>query len=297
MSPEKNRVFAGHVPVLHQGYLDVFDKHRSRDLQVFDESIVSRFDYLRKDIRFLDAERIVKALTGLGYFATSMSFERLQETLHDSNNDLLLIDDDVTRSLLTGMPDVSANISFTSPFLRWDRINVNSPTAVTPDRTVPVDESIVKQLYDAAEKSSDWWRHVGAAIFDGERVIESYNRGIPHEHINGVEGDPRISANRGDTIENSLFIHAEADLIAGLAREGISSQGKELYVTTFPCPNCAKLIAASGIRSCYFVEGYAMLDGERVLKDAGVEIIQIDTIAPATNSDRLRTYPEKTANG
>ena len=48
-----------------------------------------------------------------------------------------------------------------------------------------------------------------------------------------------------------------------------------MIVTDFPCPPCAKLVAYSGIKKLFYLKGYAMLDGERILKDAGVEIIKI----------------------
>jgi dCMP deaminase len=47
-----------------------------------------------------------------------------------------------------------------------------------------------------------------------------------------------------------------------------------MYVTDFPCPPCAKLIAAAGISRLYFREGYAVLDGQDVLDAAGVEVVQ-----------------------
>jgi dCMP deaminase len=45
-------------------------------------------------------------------------------------------------------------------------------------------------------------------------------------------------------------------------------------VTDFPCPPCAKLLAAADIERLYYREGYAVLDGEAVLEAAGVEVVQ-----------------------
>ena len=47
-----------------------------------------------------------------------------------------------------------------------------------------------------------------------------------------------------------------------------------MYVTDFPCPPCARLIAAAGISRLYFRDGYAVLDGEEILRAAGVDILQ-----------------------
>jgi hypothetical protein len=33
---------------------------------------------------------------------------------------------------------------------------------------------------------------------------------------------------------------------------------------------------AAGIKQLYYCDGYSMLDGERVLRDAGVEIVRVE---------------------
>ena len=76
-------------------------------------------------------------------------------------------------------------------------------------------------------------------------------------------------------LELSLATHAEARLIADAARGGRATQGASMYVTDFPCPPCAKLIAGAGIATLYFRKGYAVLDGEDVLRAAGVDLVDI----------------------
>jgi dCMP deaminase len=49
-----------------------------------------------------------------------------------------------------------------------------------------------------------------------------------------------------------------------------------MYVTDFPCPPCAKLIAVAGVERLYFREGYAVLDGQDVLAAAGVDLVRVD---------------------
>ncbi len=71
-------------------------------------------------------------------------------------------------------------------------------------------------------------------------------------------------------------MHSEAGAIAEAARKGISLEGADLYVTTFPCPPCGKLIAYSGIKRVFYKNGYGVLDSERILKDKGVEIIKVE---------------------
>jgi len=57
--------------------------------------------------------------------------------------------------------------------------------------------------------------------------------------------------------------------------EGISTDGADLYVTDFPCPYCARIIAKSGVGRLYFLRGYAVLEGDDFLTDAGIEVYRI----------------------
>jgi deoxycytidylate deaminase len=50
--------------------------------------------------------------------------------------------------------------------------------------------------------------------------------------------------------------HAEMTAICDAARLGRSAKNAIMYVTTFPCHNCAKHIIASGIRRVVFIEPY-----------------------------------------
>jgi len=51
-------------------------------------------------------------------------------------------------------------------------------------------------------------------------------------------------------------VHAEMAAIIDAARRGVAIDGLTMYVTTFPCHNCAKHIIASGIRQVIYLEPY-----------------------------------------
>ena len=129
-----------------------------------------------------------------------------------------------------------------------------------------------------ARLSSDWWRQVGALIVrDDDLLGVAYNEHRPTEYSPYLNGDPRNDFSRGVHIELSTAIHAEARLVARAARDGRSLAGADLYVSTFPCPPCARLVAEAGVRRCFFAGPYATLDGDAVLRAAGVELIWVDT--------------------
>jgi dCMP deaminase len=170
-------------------------------------------------------------------------------------------------------------VLFDTVFLRWDKTRTAQLLRARPQRTVPASEAFADlelAAESAAAASVDWWRQVGAAIrlASGE-VRASTNVHNPHPLSAYAAGDPRSNLYKGVGLELSTATHAEAGLIAQAARDGLATRGAVLYVTDFPCPPCAKLIAAAGIAKLYFREGYAVLDGRDVLEDAGVEIVQV----------------------
>jgi dCMP deaminase len=127
-----------------------------------------------------------------------------------------------------------------------------------------------------AQKSPDWWRQVGSVIVkNGEIIFSGYNKHKPTEQTSYINGDPRSNFDAGKNIEVSIALHGEAGLIATAAREGISLQGASIYVTTFPCPNCAMLIMQSGIKKVYYKDGYSLLHAEEMFQSAGIEIVQV----------------------
>lgn len=290
------QLIAAHVPVIHKGYLEMAEAYPNAPVGIFDSSVIGKFDYLRKDIRALEPEQAVQAFEGFGRRALLLSHEAIVRHLQTGDRQLIMPADDITESLVSANRTPETDVIQHPVFLRWDRNNVETNQEVQPDRVVSsndVDETVIELLSSEASKSSDWWRHVSAALVkDGAVEASSHNHGLPTEYGVYIDGDPRITQKRGSNIEASLFVHAESSLIAEMAKKGTSTEGASIYVSTFPCPNCAKIIATSGIKECYYTEGYAMVDGYDVLKSAGVEIIKIDT-APidGDRSSLLLPYP------
>lgn len=92
----------------------------------------------------------------------------------------------------------------------------------------------------AAAKSKDGTQ-VGAVLIgpEGELRLSGYN-GPPR----GVEDLPE----RRERPTKYLFAsHAEANLIAFAAREGIRTKGCTVYVTHHPCSACARSLIQAGI--------------------------------------------------
>jgi len=60
----------------------------------------------------------------------------------------------------------------------------------------------------------------------------------------------------GDLLEFSRAVHAEMDALLSAGRDGISTVGCRLFVTTFPCHYCARHIVSAGIDEVQFIEPY-----------------------------------------
>lgn len=59
-----------------------------------------------------------------------------------------------------------------------------------------------------------------------------------------------------DIGEFSRPVHAEMATLIDAARRGVAVDGHSMYVTTFPCHNCAKHIIAAGLRRVVYLEPY-----------------------------------------
>jgi dCMP deaminase len=291
MKRQDELYFVAYIPVIHRGYINALQKYPGIKIGILDNpSVLELAPYIRKDIRKLDTLSAQKALAGMGYETIVINIDKLRELAQ--NNKIITPDDDISRTIEEAYPDIS--FSKVPIFLRWDRDNTHESSELQPKRTVTLNahEPVMQLLSAERHKSSNWWRRVAAAVIkDGEIVSFAYNHPLPNEHTSWEEGDPRIVARRGESIELSIDIHAEASIIADCAKTGKALKGTSIYVTTFPCPNCAKLIALSGVEACYYVEGYATLDGERILQDFGVETIKINSALSPEDPDSLVSYP------
>ena len=278
--PSSKSVLVAYIPVLHRGYINFLVNHAAAEtLYILGDDLRAEFPHLRKDVRALTAQEAKTAIEALEVMKQVKILDQSEvKEVQQSGATLIAPDEDIMHELFekyfTGQ-----RIEFDPIFLRWDKNKSLAEQSVKPDEVVSekeFDHRMMTHAQKLSEKSPDWWRQVGAVIIkDGKILLETYNKAVPSPQQPMFEGDPRGDFHKGDHIELSTAFHAEAALIADAARQGIPLEGATIYVTTFPCPNCAKLIAYTDMKELYYLEGYAMLDGERILKDTGVKIFQV----------------------
>jgi dCMP deaminase len=272
-----SKIIFAYIPVLHEGYRKFVSTHEDAGvLYLWGQDLIDESDYLAKEIRALNPELMKKSLEALGFNLRIEILTKARITeITSFLGEIIMPDDDISHNFVEKYL-ADKKVTFDNIFLRWDRRNSVRENKIANDQVITSDEFSKKMIMMAegeAEKSSDWWRHVGSVIVkDGKAILIGHNHHVPSEHIPYADGDPRNAFHKGECLELSTAIHAEASLIAEAARQGLSLEGAEIYVTAFPCPPCAKLIAYSGIKKIYYKEGYGVLDGEGIMKTKGIEI-------------------------
>jgi dCMP deaminase len=284
------KIILCYVPVIHQGYINFFRKHKdAEEIIIFDAYELEDFPELRKDIRALTSVDVVPILMALNLpqkisLLTRLKLEEIIDISFADELHLIFPDDAINAAFeAKHRKKFSARHTefiFDKVFLRWDKSNSISKKDISPDCQISsdlLDHALMARAVGISDRSSDFWRSVGAVLFslDHDYLLDAHNQHVPSEYQPYFDGDPRGNFSKGLNIEISTALHAEASVIAMAARKGLVVEGASLYVTTFPCPPCAKLVAYSGVKKLFFKTGYAMLDAESILRANGIEIIQV----------------------
>ncbi len=271
-----NTVIA-YVPALHRGYINLFKKYSA--IRILDLDLVREMPRMERDIRAIDAGEICNALKGIGFLDVRVIGRSDVDALGEIER-IAMPDEDVSRRFAEEFL-VDRDVEFVPVFLRWDGHSAERKSAVVPDETVSdkeFDKEMMGRAFAEAERSPDWWRQIGAVVSkDGKVLLAGFNKPLPSDQTHNIFGDPRSNFDYGVGFEISKFIHAEAGLIAEAAKKGISLEGTSLYVTTFPCPVCAKLTAIAGISKVYYSEGYSLLDAKDIFDSFKIEVVKVES--------------------
>jgi dCMP deaminase len=272
-----------YLPVVHAGYEAFLTRHADSDeILILGSGFASVFPSMKKEIRALEPQRAA------GYVRLMLRGRVRVRVIEPTDipdaftADTVVLPDDEMMRTLTGHPEFpsTALCRFDSVFLRWDRPWSRAARPARFDGQMSRsawDRDFMDCAWRQARRSSDWWRQVGAvAVREGQVLGAAYNHHHPTEYAPYIDGDPRNEFSRGVRPDLSTAIHAEASLVAQAARDGVSLAGADLYVSTFPCPSCARIVVEAGFTRCFFAGSYSVLDGEGILRSAGVELVWVD---------------------
>ena len=128
----------------------------------------------------------------------------------------------------------------------------------------------------AAKRSKDPNTQVGACIVSQDNIIIStgYN-GMPK----GCSDDEFPWGRTGEETKYPFVVHAELNAI--LNANGRDLRGSRVYVSLFPCNECAKAIIQCGAKEVlYLSDKYADTPStqasKRMLQSAGVKLTQLE---------------------
>jgi dCMP deaminase len=161
---------------------------------------------------------------------------------------------------------------------------------------IPVEIIYMQMAYQTAKLSYAQRRRVGCIIVKDEQIVSYGYNGTPHGFDNLCEEDdvkfyenPDMAVvleeygytcengccTKKDAITKREVLHAESNAITKLAKSTMTSNGADLYTTTAPCFDCAKLIIQAGIKRVYYSEDYRDMSGVELLNKANIEVKEV----------------------
>jgi dCMP deaminase len=117
-------------------------------------------------------------------------------------------------------------------------------------------------------RSPDTKRKVGAVMvsLNDKRIISCGYNGLVKGIDDNIDWEDR-------EFVHSVIIHAESNCILYASSK---FENSVLYITTSPCSNCIKLIAAANIKQIYYNEPYRDIElVKKLCKFFDIEIVQL----------------------
>lgn len=126
-----------------------------------------------------------------------------------------------------------------------------------------------------AQLSSAVRLKVGAVVVKDNRIISIGYNGMPAGWTNECEEVVYRIAEEPTTKTKDEVIHAEANAIAKLARDGESGLNADVFCTHAPCIQCAKIMYGAGIKKVYYRHSYRDNKGLDFLEKCNVEVKKV----------------------
>lgn len=126
------------------------------------------------------------------------------------------------------------------------------------DRAVEIKVSILKELIGSIRRNG--WLAAESESSDDGQLAQDWLQSLAGSHFMNIG-------------EFSRPVHAELSAIIDAARRGVGIDKCSIFVTTYPCHNCAKHIIAAGLTRVFYLEPYpksraGTLYGEELEMDA-----------------------------
>jgi dCMP deaminase len=136
----------------------------------------------------------------------------------------------------------------------------------------------LRQTIQLANLSSCTRRGVGAVAVDKNNITlsEAYNGWIRNSSFNtcGLDSDCKRNDLVSGTQTQIGCIHAEQNLVVNAARTGNSLIDSIVFLSTYPCLMCAKILVQAGVSKVFVLKNsYPITDGIDFLRENAVLVI------------------------
>ena len=165
---------------------------------------------------------------------------------------------------------------------------------------ISYEELFMNIAFLAAKRSKDPKTQVGAALVDSENKILSigYN-GAPIGMDDDLFPWDSIGEQTGNLLEikNTFVVHAEANAISNFSGNKSRLEGSTLYVTLFPCNECAKLIVQKKIKRVVYHKMYSKkqyVEATKIMFDlADVEYLSYEELLNQKEKKFIKTIRKR----
>lgn len=111
----------------------------------------------------------------------------------------------------------------------------------------PADIAVLKLCDAAKTESQDPDRQVGAVLVGADGRILATGTNTPPIAINFTPQDSARAIRENPDWRHYMLEHAERNAIGAARRKGEDLTGSTIYISLFPCADCARAIVAEGI--------------------------------------------------
>jgi dCMP deaminase len=144
---------------------------------------------------------------------------------------------------------------------------INTVSSWDKETRLSWDEYFIATAFLISSRSPDLRLKVGCVLVKDNHVISmGYNGFLPKvEHMSFIENG-----------HEQATVHAEQNSISDCAKRGVKTDGAIAYITHYPCINCFKILASSGITQIYYRDDYKNHNLVSILaKQSNIKIIKL----------------------
>lgn len=138
------------------------------------------------------------------------------------------------------------------------------------------DEYVMSLAYLIGQRSTCLRRKVGAVAIKDKRILTTgfngASKGLKHCTEIGTCLRRELNVPSGQRHEICRGVHAEQNVIIQAAVFGVSIKDATVYITTFPCSVCVKMLINAGVREIIYDQYYDDELAQKLIEESSIPI-------------------------